>query len=63
MPRLAAFPRSGNAYTECLYEALTRKGIEILEGDFSIRWLNREVKTVEYFTFTGHHLSTRIAAA
>lgn len=51
MIRVAAFPRRGYPYTVCFYEALQKKGIEVLEGDSSIRWLTREVKNIDYFHF------------
>src|SRR5262249_12216310 len=44
MPRVIAFPHRGIAYTECLYTALGRLDCEILEGEWSGRWL---MSTVE----------------
>lgn len=51
MARLAAFPRRGTPYTECLYRALDATGVEVREGDFSIRWLLREIGGIDCFHF------------
>ena len=51
MLKLAAFPYKGVPYTECLYAALERVGVQVLEGDFSIRWLLSHVRTIHYFHF------------
>jgi glycosyltransferase involved in cell wall biosynthesis len=51
MLTIAAFPKKGTPYTECFYEALEKKGVAVLEGDFSIRWLRKEIGSIDYFHF------------
>ncbi|MBW8191613.1 glycosyltransferase [Neiella marina] len=38
MKRLIAFPKAG-AYTSPLYEVLSKKGVEVLSGQWSLSWL------------------------
>jgi beta-1,4-mannosyltransferase len=51
MATIAVFPRDGTPYTECLYREVSRDGIDIVEGDFSIRWLCRHLGTIDGFHF------------
>ena len=44
LPRLLAFPKSGTAYNECLYAAVARQGVEIVEGVWAGRWLLENVR-------------------
>lgn len=48
---LAAFPEKASPYTECFYQALRRRGVNVLEGDFSMSWLIRHWKKIDYFHF------------
>lgn len=51
MIRIAAWPYNGTPYTECFYNALTKKGVIITEGDFSISWLFKEIGSIDFFHF------------
>lgn len=51
MISIAAFPKKGSEYTECLYEALGKKEIKVLEGDFSGAWIIKNAKKIDYFHF------------
>lgn len=48
---IAAYPERGSAYTECFYSALRKAGFEIFDGDFSIKWLLKNIKKIRYFHF------------
>jgi beta-1,4-mannosyltransferase len=37
--RIIAFPKAGNIYTEQLYKEVERKGVEVIEGVWTRRWL------------------------
>ncbi len=37
--RIIAYPKDGNIYTEKLYEEVTRRGVAVIEGVWSLRWL------------------------
>jgi len=41
--RIIAFPLEGTAYTEHLYAEARARGIEVVEGQWSSRWLMREL--------------------
>lgn len=48
---VAAYPKSGNQYTEALYPCLETMGYRVLDGDFSVRWwwAHRRVVDVSHF--------------
>lgn len=48
MPRLFAFPKSGIAYNNCLYEAAAKQGIDVREGVWSGRWLTQQVQRGDF---------------
>jgi glycosyltransferase involved in cell wall biosynthesis len=50
-PRIAAWPQKGTPYTECFYEALTKRGVSVIDGDLSIRWIMKHVKSIDYLHF------------
>ena len=41
--RIIAFPHAGNIYTERLYQEVAARGVEVIEGVWSFRWLLRNV--------------------
>ncbi len=43
-PRIIAFPKAGNAYTECLYSEVEQNGVEVIDGIWSGRWLLRNLR-------------------
>jgi glycosyltransferase involved in cell wall biosynthesis len=48
---LAAFPKNGTAYLDCLYPAFEKFNIRIIEGSFSIKWAFKEAGHIRYFHF------------
>ena len=42
--RIIAFPNAGNIYTERLYQEVAARGVEVVEGVGSFRWLLRNVR-------------------
>lgn len=42
--RIIAFPHAGNIYTERLYQEVAARGVEVIEGVWSCRWLLRNVR-------------------
>lgn len=40
MTTIIAYPRNTEDYTICYYDALEKLGVRVIEGDFSLRWLN-----------------------
>ena len=55
--RIISFPLHGNAYTECLGAALCDLGVEVIEGQWSGRWLLATVKRgdVALFNWPSFH--------
>ena len=43
-PRILAFPKGGNDYTERLYAEVQARGIAVLQGEWSRSWLARNVR-------------------
>jgi glycosyltransferase involved in cell wall biosynthesis len=43
-PRLIAYPRLGVAYTECLYAAVAKLGVDVVDGNWSGQWLASTVR-------------------
>ena len=48
---LMAFPRDGDPYTDCFYPALEKCSVKVIRGDFSGRWLIRNLRGVDYVHF------------
>lgn len=44
-PRVIALPKKGIAYNECLYAAVERQGLTVIEGFWAGRWLLANVRT------------------
>jgi len=43
-----AFHRRGNSYIDCFYPAVEALGVEVCEGEFSGRWLLKNLHNVDY---------------
>jgi beta-1,4-mannosyltransferase len=45
---IIAFPRRGNGYVDCFYNAVEALGVEVREGHFSGRWLLKHLRNADY---------------
>lgn len=45
---IIAFPRRGNGYVDCFYDAVEALGVEVREGQFSGRWLLKHLRNADY---------------
>ncbi len=46
--RVIAFPKGGISYNDCFYHALEKEGITVIEGVFSGRWLNSNLRSGDW---------------
>ena len=49
--RIVAFPKSGHPYLERFYRCVEAEGAQVIEGDFSGRWIAREVSRGDVLHF------------
>lgn len=45
---IMAFPRSGNSYSDCFYPQIEAMGLKVYEGEFSGRWLLKNLHNIDY---------------
>lgn len=48
MLKIMAFPAQGDSYTDCHYQALRDQGMQVIVGIFSLRWLLRNLRGIDY---------------
>jgi beta-1,4-mannosyltransferase len=45
---IIAFPRKGNGYVNCFYDAVEALGVEVREGHFSCLWLLKHLRNADF---------------